>query len=559
MKNNFKLLTKLFSLILMLSLFGCEKDLYDDALTPKKELSVKHVSLKDLSRTENTDLFKKVDQVNLKRKNALGKIVYDSINHFYFDDENGKIIETADGYKSYTFPIIREVNDGKIENLLFSKNQNGSYDTYTVKYDFTEEELKNFSQEQIDQQAVTYQRFGDDIVCIDSMSWVSYPIDNGDLTGNFGYTGHWVVTSSVCEHLQPISNSSGGLGSTGWAGGGFTASNPTNQTGGIHTTPVTTPGMAFVQSFGISQETILGLPREVQQSIFDYLTIHHFDNITKARVKWFLLHYVNFYGLETLPIDSQVSIFNYFALNNYSTICAPFANEMITAAINNFDVDFLRNIIYGITKPCQKSVVKNLMNSCSPFINTINQTFTISNNTNINFSNGTIPNANAYTNPFYSGSPQSHTISIRFDNSYLENATNLSIAASTLHELVHAYLINLYLSGQLVATSSDYNTLLNAFIVFYDNQVPDTFDPLDNEIHNAMKDFIDKMANSLYNYAQSQNISVTPSYCEQMAWGTMYGTNLFQTVLTPQQQIDNGNATATEQDNLPGSQGTPCL
>jgi hypothetical protein len=335
MKNNFKLLTKLFSLILMLSLFGCEKDLYDDALTPKKELSVKHVSLKDLSRTENTDLFKKVDQVNLKRKNALGKIVYDSINHFYFDDENGKIIETADGYKSYTFPIIREVNDGKIENLLFSKNQNGSYDTYTVKYDFTEEELKNFSQEQIDQQAVTYQRFGDDIVCIDSMSWVSYPIDNGDLTGNFGYTGHWVVTSSVCEHLQPISNSSGGLGSTGWAGGGFTASNPTNQTGGIHTTPVTTPGMAFVQSFGISQETILGLPREVQQSIFDYLTIHHFDNITKARVKWFLLHYVNFYGLETLPIDSQVSIFNYFALNNYSTVCATQVNEMIAVCVQN--------------------------------------------------------------------------------------------------------------------------------------------------------------------------------------------------------------------------------
>jgi hypothetical protein len=335
MKNNFKLLTKLFSLILMFAFLGCEKDLYDDALTPKKELNVKHVSLKDLSRTENTALFKKVDQVNLKRKNALGKIVYDSINHFYFDDENGKIIETADGYKSYTFPIIREVNDGKIENLLFSKNQNGSYDTYTVKYDFTEEELKNFSQEQIDQQAVTYQRFGDDIVCIDSMSWVSYPIDNGDLTGNFGYTGHWVVTSSVCEHLQPISNSSGGLGSTGWAGGGFTASNPTNQTSGIHTTPVTTPGMAFVQSFGISQETILGLPREVQQSIFDYLTIHNFDNITKARVKWFLLHYVNFYGLETLPVQSQVSIFDYYALNNYSTVCATHVNEMIAVCVQN--------------------------------------------------------------------------------------------------------------------------------------------------------------------------------------------------------------------------------
>ncbi len=258
-------------------------------------------------------------------------------------------------------------------------------------------------------------------------------------------------------------------------------------------------------------------------------------------------------------LDSEAVInLSVFIVKNYPMTPEnkDFVEQMINNSTNGVDVDFSKNIIYGINKPCQKDIIKNLMNSTSPFINNINQIFLTSDKVNIKFSNGSIPSANAATFPPYQSAK--HTIEIRFDNGYLDSATNLSIATTTLHELVHAYLINLYLNGQLNSLGSDYNSLLNAFIAFYDKQVDDTYNTLDNELHNAMKDFISKMANALYNYSQSQNISVTPDYCHQLAWGSMYGTNLFQTVLTQQQQIDYGNTAAIEQDNLAGAKGNSC-
>jgi hypothetical protein len=265
-----------------------------------------------------------------------------------------------------------------------------------------------------------------------------------------------------------------------------------------------------------------------------------------------------FIAYPTVSAEVVQQVYIYRDQNLWSNESVEFTELMLNSSINGFEVDFQKNIIYGITKPCQKDIVKDLISTSSPFINAIKNTFDSSNNINVNFSNGNIPGGNAYTNPFYIGNSQSHTISIRFDDTYLNSATNLSIATTTLHELVHAYLMNLYISGKLVSTNSEYNNLLNAFMAFYEKQVPDTFDTLDNEIHNAMEDFISKMANSLYNYAKLKNIPDSADYCEQLAWGSMYGTNLFQTVLTSQQQIDYGNSAAIEQENFAGAKGSPC-
>jgi hypothetical protein len=48
-------------------------------------------------------------------------MVYDSINDFYFDDENGMSIEKGK-YKSFTFPVTRKNSNGKMENILFTLN-----------------------------------------------------------------------------------------------------------------------------------------------------------------------------------------------------------------------------------------------------------------------------------------------------------------------------------------------------------------------------------------------------------------------------------------------------
>lgn len=107
------------------------------------------------------------------------------------------------------------------------------------------------------------------------------------------------------------------------------------------------------------------------------------------------------------------------------------------------------------------------------------------------------------------------------------------------------------------AQSDNYNDLLNAFIGYYE----DTATTLDNEIHNAMKDFINKLADSLNQYCINNNIQNTDlAFCKKMIWSTMYGTDLFTQVLTPQQQIDYGNTGAIQQDNNQNynPKGTAC-
>jgi hypothetical protein len=147
MKKPTKIILKLLNFAIVFILFSCEKELYDDKIYQSK-INVEKISLKDSKSTAkiNSNLFKAVSKINSKKKNITGKIVYDSINNIYFDDEKGIKI-SKDDYESYTFKIIKE--NGKLENLLFTKNMNNEFDAYKVKYDFTEEEMKLLNSQDI--------------------------------------------------------------------------------------------------------------------------------------------------------------------------------------------------------------------------------------------------------------------------------------------------------------------------------------------------------------------------------------------------------------------------
>ncbi|THD33166.1 MAG: hypothetical protein DI588_04310 [Flavobacterium johnsoniae] len=73
-----------------------------------------------------------------------------------------------------------------------------------------------------------------------------------------------------------------------------------------------------------------------------------------------------------------------------------------------------------------------------------------------------------------------------------------------------------------------------------------------------MADFMNKMANSIYNYAQSKNISVTADYCYKLACGTNTGTASFSSIYTQAQQFEYNNIYAHEQNGDNQAKGTPC-
>jgi hypothetical protein len=260
--------------------------------------------------------------------------------------------------------------------------------------------------------------------------------------------------------------------------------------------------------------------------------------------------------------DAYHELMEYY-LDHYNTEEAGFAIIALQALMNNEEVDFPKNIIYAMPdKPCQTAIVKDVMDSCSPFTNLINNTFNVSEKVNLRYKNEDIPNGEpAGTNAIPLGDQGNYIIRISFDNTYLASATDLSIAAVTLHELVHAYLINLYVQQKLLAENTEYDTLLNAFFKYYANPTGESTNIiLDEEIHNAMIFFIDKLTDSLYNYATSKNINASREYCNSLIWGTLNGTTIFNQELTTEQKQDYENIAAIEQDNLQSEdpKGTPC-
>lgn len=73
-----------------------------------------------------------------KSLSALNRVIFDSINNFFIDTDEIIFIE-EDLYNSFTFPIHRKDYDKNIvENLVYSLNSNGDYETFISKYELTD-------------------------------------------------------------------------------------------------------------------------------------------------------------------------------------------------------------------------------------------------------------------------------------------------------------------------------------------------------------------------------------------------------------------------------------
>ena len=154
-KNYLKIL--LFSIAFALS--SCSKEMYEEPISEQKlqNLKVQKISLRDINSAKIDPLiFTAVNKVKNKQKseNGFNRMIYDPTFDFYYDDENGTLIENGN-YKSYTFQVVRPNDDDKVENIVFSKNENGiDFDTYLFKYDFTYQELATQSTMQLSSNAV---------------------------------------------------------------------------------------------------------------------------------------------------------------------------------------------------------------------------------------------------------------------------------------------------------------------------------------------------------------------------------------------------------------------
>jgi hypothetical protein len=209
MRKQRKQITIISLLFMVLLLMGCEaeKDVVQD-----DQMIVKRCSMNDFRLQSDEKLMKAVSKLNgfrpkRQQNGAMARMIYDEKTGLYYDDEKG-IFVSKDGKESYTFPIFQVDPNEKIKNITFNKNESNGYDVYLVHYDFSKEEAEMYSKEVLSQRDVKYEVIlKNDVaysaerrwwICVDTYSYTNdAPLDNGNLTGNFGW--QWVLVSRQCE------------------------------------------------------------------------------------------------------------------------------------------------------------------------------------------------------------------------------------------------------------------------------------------------------------------------------------------------------------------------
>lgn len=313
MKNKMNIARKLI-VFATLFLISCSEDLYENGNSHNNEdIKISKVSLKESRFQNKPKLIQEVNKVKSKQNSTstTGRMVYDSINNFYFDDENGMLVETSSGYESYTFKVEREVpTNYELENIVFSKNGN-EYDVTIVKYELTTSEIEQLEdnilfEPTVEPEIEVISRVMDCNTKIDKCTIIISPSSGeiigyeityldpcegssgGSNTGSGSGTGtgdSGSGTGSGTGGLDPIGSGTG----TSWEGGG------SNTNGGLITTP--TGGGGGGSSTSLNMDNfLLGLSfqgqewydnqsTETQQSIFNYLNTNGFNTTNKNKIK----------------------------------------------------------------------------------------------------------------------------------------------------------------------------------------------------------------------------------------------------------------------------------
>lgn len=414
-------------LVIVLFASSCSNDVYENTIANSSELKIKKVTFGDFKN--NAKAYGRYAELEEKKEQAYAsRLIEDTINNFVINTEEASYIEKG-VYNSYAFEIYRsDSHDGKVENILFSLNEEGSYDTYIVKYDFTEEELKTMSEQEIYSRPTKYTLLDDssaervhmEIFCIEVWQEVcDIPIDHGDNTGGpIEYDCRWVLHSVDCE-------TSGG--SAGGGGGGGISIDPGTSPG--NNSPATGSDSGGTPLI-ITTPTTCGRCPDFNEELFD--TVTHLTtalNLTAEERQWLYDH---------PRIAEKLEDF----LNSGGDLV--FADEAFEALIGGGEVDFTYRIIKDpsfVENPCLHNVYIQLGEAPTSqnYLNNFDGDFSVA---NLKLTTSTtLPNSeNAETS-----APENYLITITFNENNLDRPS-LSIARTFIHELIHAEIFRKLLS-----------------------------------------------------------------------------------------------------------------
>lgn len=131
-------------------LFSCTKDNLENLNQDVKAgINSRKITFNEFKK--HTKAFNLVHEVNQKQNepiSKLNKIIKNRTDHFTIDTQEGLYLEYANLH-SFTFPLHREIDSGKLENLVLSYQNDGSYKIKILKYDLTPQEKIDLELDQL--------------------------------------------------------------------------------------------------------------------------------------------------------------------------------------------------------------------------------------------------------------------------------------------------------------------------------------------------------------------------------------------------------------------------
>ncbi len=467
-----------------------QKAIFETAQLNKRDI-INRIGLQDALSKAKEQL---IPSVQLK------SAVYDSLNNIWIDEDHISYVSSGD-YESYTFGIL-DSDTTKLKNLLFSKKTNSTYTSFLITYDLnyiSKQDIRmgsipfDFSEYINYQEITTSFQLKTGIViggyggCVSSVTLQE--------ARNCGGNDHHVPGDSSCPLAdgpraaeeaviiiiyEPCSSSGGGgsIGTpvTGPPGNdpviGFPGGNPggSGTPGSDQNIPIVTPSPEDDNLVGDFDTTCISLSNgdcrivtnpvlpislnEVSdntQSLFD-----SFNDPSSGNYNPDVYEFIQSFEQNELRND----INNYIRSERNSLEAQGFAVEATIASEEGAEVDFENKSIYDETVPeCLKDIINDFKPSQNGYtldftnldqslLNALNlpgdilslfdneEGYAVKINVEPNLVNDNGNPINAQTGRATSGEMSI----ITFNADYLNRATDLAIARTAIHELVHAYL-----------------------------------------------------------------------------------------------------------------------
>jgi uncharacterized membrane protein YgcG len=226
---------------------SCMKEDLEENNSQSNKRIVKRITLEEFQK--NKAAFAKYEQIATKKSNVQGKMVYNELYDFYVDTSSILYIENGN-YNSMTFPIYRDESTENIhENLFLHLQPNGEYFSYILRYNLTNQDIFNHK----NGLPIANLSSKTTIIVIDDFDsstllnrggcvpefvanfeyqvvTTQVPINNGDLTGEFGY--ETVTTYVVIGVTYTYIGCTGGGGTGGDGGSSSGSGGPFGSGGG---------------------------------------------------------------------------------------------------------------------------------------------------------------------------------------------------------------------------------------------------------------------------------------------------------------------------------------